>query len=85
MLENTIKNIIIKDITNTIKGKTTETVANNVKTIKNEVKDPSALLTENERVTLNKSKSDIVTIILQKCYKNITKLLTFFVKYNILI
>lgn len=59
MLENTIKNIIIKDITNTIKGKTTETVANNVKTIKNEVKDPSALLTENERVTLNKSKSDM--------------------------
>ena len=58
-LENQIKQIIIKDITGAVKEKTNEVITNNVETMKSNISDPTALLTENEKNALNKSKKEI--------------------------
>ena len=58
-LENTIKNLVIKDITNTVKGKTNEVITENVETMKTNITDPTALMSESEKAVLNKSKNQI--------------------------
>lgn len=58
-LENTIKNLVIKDITNTVKGKTNEVITENVETMKTTITDPTALMSESEKAVLNKSKNQI--------------------------
>ena len=58
-LENTIKNLVIKDITNTVKGKTNEVITKNVDTMKTNITDPTALMSESEKAVLNKSKNQI--------------------------
>lgn len=58
-LENTIKNLVIKDITNTVKGKTNEVITENVETMKTNITDPTALMSESEKAALNQSKNQI--------------------------
>ena len=58
-LENTIKELVIADITNTVKEKTHEVITNNVDAMKKAYTDPTAFLTANEKETLNKSKNEI--------------------------
>ena len=59
VLENTIKNLVIKDITNIVKGKTNEVITENVETMKTNITDPTALMSESEKAALNKSKNQI--------------------------
>ena len=58
-LENTIKNLVIEDITNIVKGKTNEVITENVKTMKTNITDPTALMSESEKAALNQSKNQI--------------------------
>ena len=58
-LENTIKNLVIKDITNIVKGKTNEVITENVETMKTNITDPTALMSESEKAALNQSKNQI--------------------------
>ena len=58
-LENTIKKLVIKDITNTVKGKTNEVITENVETMKTNITDPTALMSESEKAALNQSKNQI--------------------------
>ena len=58
-LENTIKNLVIKDITNIVKGKTNEVITENVETMKTNTTDPTALMSESEKAALNQSKNQI--------------------------
>ena len=58
-LENTIKNLVIKDITNIVKGKTNEVITENVETMKTNITDPTALMSESEKAALNQSKKQI--------------------------
>ena len=58
-LENTIKNLVIKDITNIVKGKTNEVITENVETMKTNITDPTALMSESEKTALNESKNQI--------------------------
>lgn len=58
-LENTIKNLVIKDITNIVKGKTNEVITENVETMKTNITDPTALMSESEKTALNQSKNQI--------------------------
>ena len=58
-LENTIKNLVIKDITNIVKGKTNEVITENVETMKTNITDPTALMSESEKAVLNQSKNQI--------------------------
>ena len=58
-LENTIKNLVIKDITNIVKGKTNEVITENVETLKTNITDPTALMSESEKAALNQSKNQI--------------------------
>lgn len=58
-LENTIKNLVIEDITNIVKGKTNEVITENVETMKTNITDPTDLMSENEKAALNQSKNQI--------------------------
>ena len=58
-LENTIKNLVIKDITNIVKEKTNEVITENVETMKTNITDPTALMSESEKAALNQSKNQI--------------------------
>ena len=58
-LENTIKNLVIKDITNIVKGKTNEVITENVETMKTNITDPTALMSKSEKAALNQSKNQI--------------------------
>ena len=58
-LENTIKDLVIKDITNIVKGKTNEVITENVETMKTNITDPTALMSESEKEALNQSKNQI--------------------------
>ena len=58
-LENTIKYLVIKDITNIVKGKTNEVITENVETMKTNITDPTALMSESEKAALNQSKNQI--------------------------
>lgn len=58
-LENTIKNLVIKDITNIVKGKTNEVITENVETMKTNITDPTALMSESEKAALSQSKNQI--------------------------
>ncbi len=58
-LENTIKELVIADITKTVKGTTNEVITNNVEKMKANVTDPTALLTGSEKETLNQSKNQM--------------------------
>ena len=58
-IENTIKNLVIKDITNIVKGKTNEVITENVETMKTNITDPTALMSESEKAALNQSKNQI--------------------------
>ena len=58
-LKNTIKNLVIKDITNIVKGKTNEVITENVETMKTNITDPTALMSESEKAALNQSKNQI--------------------------
>ena len=60
-LENKIKELVISDITNTVKSKTSEVITNNAEKMKANVSDPTALLTGSEKETLNQSKNQIAT------------------------
>ena len=59
VLENTIKELIIKDLTDTVKTKTNEVITTNVDAMKTNITDPTALMTESEKVALNQSKNQI--------------------------
>ena len=59
VLENTIKELIIRDLTDTVKTKTNEVITTNVDTMKTNITDPTALMTESEKVALNQSKNQI--------------------------
>ena len=58
-LENTIKNLVIEDITNIVKEKTNEVITENVETMKTNITDPTDLMSENEKAALNQSKNQI--------------------------
>lgn len=59
VLENTIKELIIIDLTDTVKTKTNEVITTNVDAMKTNITDPTALMTESEKVALNQSKNQI--------------------------
>ena len=59
VLENTIKELIIRDLTDTVKTKTNEVITTNVDAMKTNITDPTALMTESEKVALNQSKNQI--------------------------
>lgn len=59
VLKNTIKELIIIDLTDTVKTKTNEVITTNVDAMKTNITDPTALMTESEKVALNQSKNQI--------------------------
>ena len=59
VLENTIKELIIIDLTDTVKTKTNEVITTNVDAMKTNITEPTALMTESEKVALNQSKNQI--------------------------
>ena len=59
ILENTIKELVIKDVTSKVKTETNEVITTNVDAMKTTISDPTALMTESEKAALNKSKNQI--------------------------
>ena len=58
-LEGKIKELVIADITNTVKAKTNTVITENVEAMKKSVTDPTALLTQNEKEKLSQSENQI--------------------------
>ena len=58
-LENTIKELVIKDVTSKVKTETNEIITTNVDAMKTTISDPTALMTESEKAALNQSKNQI--------------------------
>ena len=58
-LENTIKELVIKDVTSKVKTETNEIITTNVDAMKTTISDPTVLMTESEKAALNQSKNQI--------------------------
>ena len=59
-LEQTIKQAIISDVTNTVKSKTSEVITGQVEAMEKSITDPTKLLAEADAKTLNVAKGQIV-------------------------